>query len=104
MNKVYKGLYVGSDQDCFTDERAEWAVVHACKHPCHQRAVGYKGSLPKDHPNYLKYEDGSHLYLNLIDPDVLPLFYPSLYDTALEFIWDKTLQLRHFTREEEFLR
>lgn len=87
--EVYENLYVGSLQDCFTEESEGWAVIHACKHPCHQRAVGYRGSLSENHPNYLKLEEGSHLYLNLIDPEDKPLFYPSSFDTALEFISDK---------------
>lgn len=85
-NKVHKNLYVGSDEACFTWEEPEWAVVHACKDPCHKGAVGYSGSLPKDHPNYLKYEEGSHLYLNLVDPPHKPLFFKSSFTSALDFV------------------
>lgn len=101
--KVYKDLYVGSDQDCFMDERKEWAVVHACKHPCHQRAVGYKGSLPKNHPNYLKYKDGSHLYLNLIDPPERPLFCLTSFEEAMVFIEEKIANNKVLTHCNEGL-
>lgn len=87
--RIINDFYVGSLQDCFREERENWSVVHACKDPCHKDAVGYRKDLPESHKNYLKYEEGSHLYLNLIDPDVRPLFYPSSFDTALEFISDK---------------
>lgn len=73
MREIVGGLHVGTDRDCFRDQRDGWAVVHACKHPCHVEAVGYRGSLPSDHPNYLLLEDDGHLYMNLIDPE-RPLF------------------------------
>lgn len=63
---------------------ADWAMVHACKHPCHQDAVGYKGNLDKRHPNYLVLERCSDLYLNMIDPSV-PLFPLELFHAALAF-------------------
>ena len=69
---------------------AEWAVVHACKSPCHQRAVGYKGNLDSSHPNYLVLQSGNNLYLNMIDPPV-PLFKPALFTEAMWFAkqhWD----------------
>jgi len=39
--------------------------------------------LPKTHPHYLFKEDGSNLYLNMIDPPV-PLFMP---ETFLKGVW-----------------
>jgi hypothetical protein len=48
-------------------------VVHACKSPCHQQAVGYRGTLRPDDPYYLALEDLYDLYLNLIGPPT-PLF------------------------------
>ncbi len=46
----------------------DWAIIHACKSPCHQGAVGYIGNLDRTHPNYLVLESGSDLFLNMIDP------------------------------------
>ncbi len=71
MKKVAEELFVGTLADC--PGNASWAVIHACKSPCHQNVVGYKGSLPNGHPDYLSKTIGDHLYLNLIDP-VKPLF------------------------------
>ena len=83
MTKVYDRLYVGSERDCF-HSRPEWAVVHACKNPCHVNAVGYKGSLPKNHHNYLSLERGANLYLNIVDPDI-PLFMPQTFVDFMNF-------------------
>jgi hypothetical protein len=85
MIEVCPNLFVGSEIDCFFYEKPDWAVIHACKSPCHQRIIGYKGSLPQNHPNYLIYEYSSHLFLNIIDPPV-PLFKPELFHKSLEFI------------------
>lgn len=72
MREVVPGLFVGDDSDCCIGSEG-MAVVHACKIHCHQLAVGYHGSLPDNHPNYLYLDDGYNLYLNMIDPHV-PLF------------------------------
>lgn len=73
MREVSSRLFVSSEADCFREPRDGWAVVHACKNPCHARAVGYRGSLSSYHPEYLLRRDGQHLYMNLIDPEA-PLF------------------------------
>lgn len=83
MIEIRDGLFVGSEHDCRIGDN-QWAVVHACKSPCHQKAVGYKGSLPKSHPNYLVLERGTDLYLNLVDPPV-PLFMPESFARFLGF-------------------
>lgn len=85
MIEVYPHLFVGNNTDCFFHEKQGWAVIHACKSPCHQRIVGYKGSLPQDHPNYLICEKGTHLFLNMIDPPS-PLFKPELFTKSIDFI------------------
>lgn len=78
----------GTERDCrHGDEK--WAVVHACKHPCHAAAVGYSGSLPPSHANYLVFEKGDDLVLNIIDPPV-PLFKPELFTAFLTFATRKT--------------
>lgn len=70
MEEVYEDLFVGADRSCtrMADEE-EWAVVHACKHPCHQRAVGYEGNLRQNHLEYLVVKRDTDLYLNLVDMD-----------------------------------
>ena len=84
MISVWGNLFIGNENDCFHDDRPGWAVIHACKNPCHGGAVGYTGSLPPSHPNYLQIRRGSHLYLNLIDPPK-PLFKPESFYSALNF-------------------
>lgn len=84
MREVHDRLHVGAERSCFHN-RDGWAVVHACKDPCHRRAVGYSGrSLGEDHPHYLILEDGPNLYMNLIDPPV-PLFKPKSFRAFLDF-------------------
>lgn len=73
-------------------------IVHAAKHPCHVRAVNYKGSLPKDHPEYLVARRASrigrpnHLILNLIDAPIPTLFRPEVFLAALNFLDERVGQ------------
>lgn len=83
MFEIFERLFIGSVSDCRSGD-AEWAIVHACKSPCHKHAVGYYGSLPLLHPHYLLLEKESDLYLNIIDPSK-PLFVPPLFTTFLRF-------------------
>ena len=87
MIPVQDGLFVGTERDCRRGDAA-WAVVHACKHPCHVKAVGYSGSLPSTHPSYLVLEYPDDLFLNIIDPPV-PLFKPELFSAFLSFAMRK---------------
>lgn len=90
MQEVYKRLFVGCDFECF-DSKEGWVTIHACKSPCHQRAVGYRGSLLSNHPNYLVLERNNNLFLNIIDPPK-PLFKMPLFKEFLRFTkfhWDK---------------
>lgn len=67
MEEVSQNLYVGAERDCRAVKHSEdWAVVHACKHPCHQNKCG---NPSQGHPNYLVHEDGGNLYLNMVDMD-----------------------------------
>jgi hypothetical protein len=83
MQEVFERIWVANDQSCRSGSD-EWAVVHACKSPCHQREVGYRNSLPKSHPNYLVLNRAKDLYLNLIDPPI-PLFQPQSFTAFLVF-------------------
>lgn len=85
MLEVDENLYIGNERDCYHDERTGWALIHACKTPCHQRALAYRKSLPSSHPHYLTFEQGSHLFLNIIDPPQ-PLFKLPLFTESLNFI------------------
>jgi len=89
MQEVHERVFVADANSC-TRGTGEVAVVHACKNPCHQRAVGYNGSLQNSHPNYLVLETEFDLYLNIIDPPK-PLFMPPLFSRFVVFAqkhWD----------------
>jgi hypothetical protein len=83
MIKVYDRIYIGDEATCQVGS-AQLAVVHACKSPCHQQAVGYRGNLPSHHFNYLVLQRPHNLYLNIIDPP-LPLFKIEIFARFLSF-------------------
>lgn len=85
MFQIYPNLFIGDESDCFYDNREDLALIHACKSPCHQSILGYQWNLPQDHPHYLVYGKGNHLFLNMIDPPQ-PLFKPILFIKSLDFI------------------
>jgi protein-tyrosine phosphatase len=82
MKQIYDRVWVGNETDCKAAK--DMSIVHACKTPCHQKAVGYTGSLPWSNPHYLAMERKHSLYLNLIDPP-LPLFKPESFKIFLDF-------------------
>ncbi len=83
MQEIYERVWVGNGDSCRTGD-GDWSVVHACKNPCHVQAIGYQGSLPSTHPNYLVLARGQNLNQNLIDPPK-PLFMPASFDAFLAF-------------------
>ena len=87
MDLVFSNVYIGGQDDC---QRGfdNLSVVHAVKHPCHQRILQYKGSLPPSHPNYLYFRQDQDLFLNIIDPDV-PLFKLETFKIFLEFAMEQ---------------
>lgn len=88
MIEVNKNLFVGTEQDCQHTTIDGWAFIHACKYPCHAKAVGYSGSLPSTHPNYLIFKRDNHLYLNMVDMEneLLPRFTDPIMTAAIRFI------------------
>ena len=108
MQKVFKNLYCGSEQDFYasllclnfpprtemellTCMPEEWAVVHAAKEPFHRMALGYVGrGAPKDHPEYLWSErPGNRLAMNIVDAPRPEFFDKGMIDKALDFIGQK---------------
>lgn len=83
MTFIHDRLFIGTADDCRAGSE-DLAVVHACKSPCHQRAVGYRRSLAPSHPCYLFLELEHDLYLNLVDPP-LPLFKVTSFTRFLAF-------------------
>ena len=82
MKEIHDRVFVANELAC-SKGNSGLAVVHACK-TCHQRVIGYRGSLQKTHPNYLVLEQDYDLYLNIIDPPA-PLFMPQLFTSFLSF-------------------
>jgi len=80
---VFSNVMIGGTDDCMTGHGGI-AVVHAVKHPCHQRILQYKGSLPSSHPHYLSFRQDQDLYLNIIDPN-MPLFKLETFKIFMEF-------------------
>lgn len=86
MHQLLPNLVFGDESLCVNDTCDAVAVVHACKDPCHRRALGYSGrSLPVNHPHYLVYETAQHLFLNLIDPPQ-PLFMMPSFEAFFRFV------------------
>ena len=84
--EVHERLSFGDQASCTHTIDGSLAVVHACKEPCHRRAVGYATrTIAKTHPSYLVHERGHHLYLNLIDP-AQPLFMMPSFEAFLSFV------------------
>jgi hypothetical protein len=83
MIEVHDKVFVGDGAAC-RPGCATLAVVHACKSPCHQQSVGYRGNLSPAHPNYLILRNPYDLFLNIIDPPV-PLFKVETFNQFLLF-------------------
>lgn len=88
MLQIYDKIYVGAEQDCHFNALDDWAIIHACKHPCHIKAVEYKGNLPQSHPNYLIFENNKHLVLNMVDmeQELHPKYTNPIMSAAMIFI------------------
>lgn len=83
MFEVHDRIFVGDGAACRSG-CATLAVVHACKSPCHQESIGYRGNLSPTHPNYLILRKPYDLFLNIIDPP-LPLFKIETFNQFLLF-------------------
>ena len=88
MIEVYKNIYIGTDNHCTFQHVDDLAIIHACKHPCHVNAIGYKGNLPNYHPNYLVAEINNHLVLNIVDmeKELHPTFTNPIMASAIHFM------------------
>lgn len=94
MHEVAENLLVGAEAACSHGDPSR-AVVHACKHPCHQDAVGYTGNPSSSHPEYLVASRDGDLYLNLVDMNkkLKHRYTGPIVDAALDFI-DENIEQR----------
>ena len=92
MREVYKGLYVGDDDDYLaTKDKSDWAIVRAAKDGPggHRDTLGYHTQGAPKGPDYLFTKKKNVLALNLIDVDDPSFIKDELIDEALKFIKDE---------------
>ena len=87
MQRIYKEIYLGSENDFYMNKDSFEYVMHACKEPFHRNLLGYTGkSAPKDHPEYLVAYRDRELYLNLVDArtkDYIPI---NIIEKAIRYL------------------
>ena len=88
MEEVLTNLYVGDTGDCTGANTSGWAIIHACKDPCHRRIVNYTNNLPQEHPHYLVHKKDNHLALNMVDmeKELSPKYTNPIMQAAMRFI------------------
>lgn len=91
MKEIYPNVFIGSEQDYYAIRtQPKWAVLHCCKHPFHCQFVGYRGSLPPTHPDYMLKRQGTEMALNLVDLDRFSSSYldfnKAMFTTAFAFL------------------
>ena len=83
MREIRDHLYIGSNRACH-EGTPQRAVVHACKRPCFQGAIGREGTLPHDHPDHHAIAESYDLYLNLRDR-MQPRFSMEVFGAFFQF-------------------
>ncbi|MGA2297888.1 MAG: dual specificity protein phosphatase family protein [FCB group bacterium] len=88
MIEIYTNLFIGTTQDCPITSTDDWTTIHACKDPCHRRAVNYRNNLPNSHSFYLIYKNNYDLYLNMVDmeQELMLKFTNPIMKAAMSFI------------------
>ena len=95
MKQIISNLFVGSTVDC-RKSGEQWAIIHACKHPCHYNRIGwtfkgyrYSQALVERHPEYVAFREENDLFLNMIDADSPNYFPLLLFSATLRFITEQ---------------
>ena len=80
-------IYVGDHESSLLRSNPDWAVVNAAK-TVHCEIMGWDNRPPRDHPNYLSYEDGQLLSFNWVDGEarLYALSGAAEFNRALDFI------------------
>lgn len=91
MIEIFTKVFIGSEHDYYAIQHQEnWAVLHCCKNPFHCAFVGYKGSLPPNHPDYALKRKGNEMALNLVDMNQFSVSYldfnKRMFETAFAFL------------------
>lgn len=80
-------IHVGGRGDSHVRTDPQWAVVNTAK-TVHCEVMGWGSATPRDHPNYLSYEDGQFLSFNWVDGKAFlyNMSGPAAFTRALNFI------------------
>jgi len=88
MREVYKGLWVGPEEDVPKAREKGMSIIHACKEGpySHRSVLDYKSLGAPKGSEYLVARRGKEVYINLVDSDD-PNFIPDdAVNAALVFI------------------
>jgi predicted protein tyrosine phosphatase len=89
-------IYVGTRDDSRLRHDPDWAVVNTAK-TVHCEIMGWGSATPKDHPNYLSFEDGQLLSFNWVDGGsfLYKMSGPKSFTRALDFIerWSESKKI-----------
>ena len=87
MTEIDTNVFVG-DMDDYIDQMddADFVFIQAAKIPFHRLAVGYTGSLDKDHPEYYIAIRNNGIALNMVDSDHASFFNLEMFDGAIHYI------------------
>ncbi|WP_373084174.1 hypothetical protein [Sneathiella sp.] len=80
-------VYVGSRDDSRIRSNPSWAVVNTAK-TVHIEVKGWSNAPPRDHPDYLAFEEGQFLSFNWVDGAARMYDWsgPEAFVRALDFI------------------
>jgi len=80
-------IYIGGKADSLLRNDDAWAVVNTAK-TVHIEVMGWSNAPPRDHPNYLAYENGQFLSFNWVDgaAHLYKWSGPEAFNRALDFI------------------
>jgi predicted protein tyrosine phosphatase len=86
-------IFIGNRADSRLRTDPAWAVVNTAK-TVHCEIMGWGNVTPRDHPNYLSYENEQLLSFNWVDGNAFlyKMSGPAAFTRALDFIeeWSKT--------------
>lgn len=90
INILNTNLYIGAKDDLISTNKNDWAVVHATQ-TIHYSIFGWDrryNKPPKDHPNYIVFEDENRLSLNWVDGEARLYEWsgPRVFNQVLDFI------------------
>ena len=80
-------IYIGTRADSLLRSDPDWAVINAAK-TVHCEIMGWGNKPPREHPNYIVYEDGQLLSFNWVDgpAHLFGMSGPEAFVRALDFI------------------